>query len=281
MSIDPSLAPHDDERDEDLAQAWIARQRAWIEGQKTSDTSHWESLSWTWDRFSFLTDYLPDKAWRVIKLIVSIDSSAETIDELFNGPIYDLLNNFGIEMIDIVKDEINRLPELAPLLAHAQELDEIRVHWVPSEFEGRARDGSIGQELAPKDDERDDDLARAWIAYRQAEGGSDRYNALYWTWERITYLTEYLPHKAWRVILLIWAIDQSERVMQILSAGPVEDLLARHGDGLISLVEAEARHDPSFAKVLGGVWKNNMTDEVWARVQAVWDRRGWDGIPEE
>ena len=78
---------------------------------------------------------------------------------------------------------------------------------------------------------------------------------------------------------MIWSMDQSTETMQNLSAGEVEDLLGRHGSEMISLVEAEAQRDPSFAKLLGGVWKNNMTDEVWSRLQAVWDRRGWDGIP--
>jgi hypothetical protein len=83
------------------------------------------------------------------------------------------------------------------------------------------------------------------------------------------------------VILLIWSMDQSTETMQALSAGEIEDLLRRNGTEMIPLVEAEARRDPSFAKLLGGAWKNRMTDEVWSRLQAVWDRRGWDGIPDE
>jgi hypothetical protein len=132
----------------------------------------------------------------------------------------------------------------------------------------------------PRDDESIEDLAKAWIAYLRADNHSDEYNMLCWTFDRMTYLVDYLPNKAWRVILLIWSLDQSIPTMQNLSAGPVEDLLAKHGDQMIGLVEAEAKRDPSFAKMLGGVWKYNMSDEVWARLQAVWDRRGWDGIPE-
>ncbi|HUV96794.1 MAG TPA: hypothetical protein VMV98_04925, partial [Acidobacteriaceae bacterium] len=59
-----------------------------------------------------------------------------------------------------------------------------------------------------------------------------------------------------------------------------EDLLAKHCEIFIDRVEAEARKDPRFAKLLGGVWQNKMSDAVWKRVQAAWDRRGWDGIPE-
>jgi hypothetical protein len=66
----------------------------------------------------------------------------------------------------------------------------------------------------------------------------------------------------------------------VLSAGPIEDLLAQHGDAFIDRVEIEARRDPSFAKVLGGVWQNSMSDEVWKRLQTVWDRKGWDDLPE-
>jgi hypothetical protein len=76
-------------------------------------------------------------------------------------------------------------------------------------------------------------------------------------------------------------MDQSIETIQSLSAGEIEDLLAMNGTEMIALVETEARHDPSFAKLLGGVWKNRMKDEVWSRLQAVWDRRGWDGIPEK
>jgi hypothetical protein len=64
----------------------------------------------------------------------------------------------------------------------------------------------------------------------------------------------------------------------VLSAGPIEYLLAKHGEQFIKRVEKETKADPFFARLLGGVWKNAMTDSVWSRLQAVCDRRGWDGI---
>jgi hypothetical protein len=139
----------------------------------------------------------------------------------------------------------------------------------------------IEPNLLPREDEKDDDLARAYLQLQHAEPKSPEWHALFWAWQRMRYLTTHLPQKAWRLVLLIWSMDSSPRVIQNLSAGALEDLLAKHGDEVIYLVEPEARRDPSFAKLLGGVWKNRMTDEVWARVQAVWDRRGWDGTPDE
>lgn len=133
-------------------------------------------------------------------------------------------------------------------------------------------------------------LATEWIGYwysrwqdrhREPGGGySERSRELYSASESLRGQVEESPEEAWRVILAIHHLDQSEAIQAVLSAGPIEDLLATHGEEFINQVEDQARQDPAFAKLLGGVWKNSMTDEVWMRLQAVWDRRGWDGIPE-
>jgi hypothetical protein len=84
------------------------------------------------------------------------------------------------------------------------------------------------------------------------------------------------PEEVWRAILAIHRLDHSPKMQQILSAGLVEDLLSTYGDRFIARIEREAKLDPTFAQTLGGVWKNEMSDENWQRLQAVWDRRGWD-----
>jgi hypothetical protein len=122
-------------------------------------------------------------------------------------------------------------------------------------------------------------LAHAWISYRHApDGSADREK---YSWATDLYELEYPePETLWLLILEIHRRDKSVAVQEVLSAGPIENLLAIHGEGFIERVEAAARKDPAFAKVLGGVWKNSMSDAIWDRLQAVWDRRGWDGIPE-
>jgi hypothetical protein len=54
--------------------------------------------------------------------------------------------------------------------------------------------------------------------------------------------------------------------------------MARFGERYIDRVEEKARKDPAFAKLLGGVWQNSMSDEIWSRLQAVCDRKGWNGM---
>lgn len=100
-------------------------------------------------------------------------------------------------------------------------------------------------------------------------------------WATDLYELEYNdPETLWSLILEIHHRDKSVSVQQVLSAGPIENLLALHGASFIERVETEARSDPSFATLLGGVWQNQMAEDIWVRLQAVWDRRGWDGIPE-
>ena len=112
----------------------------------------------------------------------------------------------------------------------------------------------------------------------KAPENSEEYSALSWVFDREYDLMNEEPVEILRLILKVLSIDNSNEIQEVLSAGPLEDLLAKHGDAMIEAVEKEAKLNPLFAKLLGGVWQNSMTDDIWARVQAVWNRRGWDGI---
>jgi hypothetical protein len=122
-------------------------------------------------------------------------------------------------------------------------------------------------------------LADAWINYWHAPKGSPGREINAWAADLYD-LEHNEPEMLWLLILEIHRRDQSAAIQEVLSAGPIEDLLTKHGENFIDRVQAEARKDPLFAKVLGGVWQNRMSDAVWKRLQSVWDRRGWDGIPE-
>lgn len=123
-------------------------------------------------------------------------------------------------------------------------------------------------------------LAEGWIAYWSAPENSQERDNLSWVSDQEYDLMEKDPEQVWRLILEILRRNSSNEIQEVLSAGPLEDLLAEYGETVIEKVEAEAKSNPIFAKLLGGVWKNSISDNIWARVQAVWDRRGWDGIPE-
>lgn len=131
---------------------------------------------------------------------------------------------------------------------------------------------------APDDFARDD-LIRSWVLVQQSEYDSASYQSNFWAVGVVGALVNQNPEFAWPLIRDILAFDHGTAVMENLSAGPLKNLLAKHGDEFIATIEEQARRDPLFARLLGGVWKNAMSDEVWDRVQRVQDRRGWDGIP--
>jgi Family of unknown function (DUF6869) len=90
------------------------------------------------------------------------------------------------------------------------------------------------------------------------------------------WIVENEPEKGWTAILTALKDKRLEPSLGIIAAGPLEDLLSFHGEKFIERVEKEARSNPTFAHLLGGVWQSNIRDDVWKRVQLVWDRSGWD-----
>lgn len=123
-------------------------------------------------------------------------------------------------------------------------------------------------------------LAEGWLSYWLAPENSPTRVAFSWVVDREYDLVREEPEVALSLILEILRRNQSPQILEVLSAGPLEDVLAKHSERMIDAVEKEAKTNSSFATLLGGVWRNEMSNSVWARVQAAWDRRGWDGISE-
>lgn len=119
----------------------------------------------------------------------------------------------------------------------------------------------------------ENDLVEAWIKLTKIafEKSYDHPEAdeLFWASMKLTDLVSDEPQTAWNIILRILNADQDPIILMNLSAGPLEDLLAKHGKQIINVIEAEAATNKAFRELLSGVWKNSMDDEIWSRVQAV------------
>ena len=101
-------------------------------------------------------------------------------------------------------------------------------------------------------------------------------SATEWAIDKIFDITFKSPEELWDLILEILHRDPPVEVIQVLAAGPLEDYLAKCGEKVIERVEAQAAKDKKFKSLLGGVWQNTMSEDVWSRVQACWDRSEWD-----
>jgi hypothetical protein len=67
----------------------------------------------------------------------------------------------------------------------------------------------------------------------------------------------------------MWRTDPSDQMLANIAAGPVEEILARHGARFIDRFEAVAKAEPIFKKMLGAVWQSTIPSDVWDRVKAV------------
>ena len=100
-------------------------------------------------------------------------------------------------------------------------------------------------------------------------------SATEWAKERIMDITDDTPEALWDIVLAVLRRNPPVEVIEILAAGPLEDFLARCGETVIEQVEYQAEREPRFRSLLGGVWQNRMSDEVWARVCACRDTSEW------
>ena len=118
-------------------------------------------------------------------------------------------------------------------------------------------------------------IARDWIHYQRLFCADDPEADAYFEsgYERLDKLVRTSPFLAFEAIKLILHLladeADNESICGVLAAGPLEDLLAWHGETMIDAVEAEARRNEAFRALLRDVWRNSMTSDVWARVQAL------------
>ena len=111
-------------------------------------------------------------------------------------------------------------------------------------------------------------LIDAWIAVQDAKSNGPEQEAHWWAMDQVTDWTYDGPYEQlWQFITVAYKRNLSDRAIASLAAGPLEDLLAKQGPEFIERVEELARTDPKFNGLLGGVWRNTITDEIWQRVQ--------------
>jgi hypothetical protein len=112
------------------------------------------------------------------------------------------------------------------------------------------------------------DWATAYIALQQDSGRSTDGHPLFWAAERFM-----LPgdsanaEDCWATILEILSRNPPEWVIGVLAAGPLEDLIDASGPEFIDRIELQARRDPAFRHLLGGVWPSS-TSSILSRVEA-------------
>jgi hypothetical protein len=112
-----------------------------------------------------------------------------------------------------------------------------------------------------------EDVASRWIEkwnvdVREHTGGTDGFD-----------LDFELPIKHPRlcldaILLILDCIpsDPANRHFQVLAAGPLENLLTRHGPAMVDEIDVLARRSPTFRLLLNGVWTSRVDSAVVERL---------------
>ena len=109
----------------------------------------------------------------------------------------------------------------------------------------------------------------AWAEWISTENRDESLAQSFAGFDEFCWIVEHEPEKAWLAIVQATKEPRFLPYLGNLAAGPLEDLIAQHGDLLMDRVEVLAKQDESFAQLLQGVWQYKMKDKTWARVQAV------------
>jgi hypothetical protein len=73
------------------------------------------------------------------------------------------------------------------------------------------------------------------------------------------------PEEAWKGVLGVLGATSDELTLSTLAAGPLEDLISRHGHAFIARIEEAAARDSKFKELLHGVWRTGEP-AIWERV---------------
>jgi hypothetical protein len=98
--------------------------------------------------------------------------------------------------------------------------------------------------------------------------GKDEDNPTFWAYSELADIVVDRPLEAFELVLEILAATDDENVLQVLAAGPLEELIHHHGLLVIDAIEREATKNPRLIGLLTGVWKTGP-QEVWERIEAL------------
>src|SRR5690348_3115098 len=107
-------------------------------------------------------------------------------------------------------------------------------------------------------------IADAYLRYHARKDRADR-----WAWEVVEKLVDQDPDEGWRITCILVNKAASDEVLAYVAAGPLEDLLKKHGLAVIDRVEEESRNNKRLRLALSGVWGIEQGDPIFERWYAL------------
>lgn len=109
------------------------------------------------------------------------------------------------------------------------------------------------------------DLVAGWLAQtpRPPRARDDEM----WAGEALYDLLSRRPDLLLEFIHAVLAAGPDDFQEANLAAGPLEDLLIRHGPAFIAEIELTARREPRFRRLLAATFRAGMPSDLWRRVR--------------
>jgi len=104
-----------------------------------------------------------------------------------------------------------------------------------------------------------DEILQAYFLHLEVPANSDHYDVV----EDVDELVSSKPAEAWEILKDLIAISPSDDALAYVAAGPLESLLAVHGDEMASVIRAEALVNERLRDALARV----LLDPIDAGVQ--------------
>ncbi len=122
-----------------------------------------------------------------------------------------------------------------------------------------------------------DALANAYLRRDSEQSQEHR-----WASRRVDEIVRNEPNQALELtLMLLKKAGDDDRVLAYIAAGPLEDLLKRHGIQVIKRIEKEADGDSRLQLALSGVWGISRENPIFDRWYAMMCRYGFaEGKPQ-
>ncbi|MCM2560883.1 hypothetical protein M8756_02535 [Lutimaribacter sp. EGI FJ00015] len=132
----------------------------------------------------------------------------------------------------------------------------------------------VDESTLPPGDLPVDRLAAHLLAYLRDTADDDpsesslRAHPKAWAYALTDALCANAPEHALTLVQAAVAQAAAPDDVAMIAAGPLEDLLARHGADVIAMIETLAKGSARMRFALSGVWPEQVNPMVWARVEA-------------
>lgn len=118
------------------------------------------------------------------------------------------------------------------------------------------------------------ELAEAYLRNHKARNKKPRNFDDFWAFEEVSDIVRNDPEEGWRVTSILLAMATTDGVLAYVAAGPLEDLLKKHGPMVIDRIESLARENDRLQLALSGAWIN-PSYEVYPRWKAMMEEFGF------